>query len=60
VRLRLPARAKVAAILPGLRDLHIYGGGGLVAAGAGMIYPPAGFIAFGALLVALGFLVRRV
>lgn len=41
-------------LVPSFRDLHAYGGGALVAAGAGMAYPPAAPIVFGALLLYLG------
>lgn len=40
--------------LPDLRDLHVYGGGALVAWGAWGISPAAGKVVFGAVLLYLG------
>jgi hypothetical protein len=45
---------RLRSILPDARDLHVYGGGALVAVGAWIILPGAGLVAFGALLVYLG------
>ncbi|MFW6331497.1 MAG: hypothetical protein ACOC3J_07215 [Gemmatimonadota bacterium] len=41
-------------LLPDFRDLHVYGGGALVTVGAWWVYPPAGLIVGGALLIYLG------
>ena len=40
--------------LPDARDLHVYGGGALVAVGAWLAYRPAGWILGGILLLYLG------
>lgn len=40
-------------------DLLLLGGGALIAAGAAMIYRPAGFIAAGVVLIAAGVLWAR-
>jgi hypothetical protein len=40
--------------LPDARDLHVYGGGLLIAIGAWQLHPAAGWIVMGALLVGLG------
>jgi hypothetical protein len=40
--------------LPSLRDVHVYGGIGLAAYGAGAVYSPAAYIVAGVLLLALG------
>lgn len=59
-QLALAVRATAAAVPGLLRDLAGLGGVGLVAYGAWLIYPPAGFIVggclliLGALLLALG------
>lgn len=52
------ALSRLRAALPDLRDIHVYGGGLMVAAGAWMAYPPAGPVALGALLLYLGLRVR--
>jgi hypothetical protein len=39
---------------PDFRDAHVYGGGILVAWGAWGVYPPAGRIALGLVLLYLG------
>lgn len=59
-----PARAQPSAglrvlrtmadLLPDWWDLHVYGGGALVAYGLWLAWPPAGPVAGGALLVYLG------
>lgn len=41
-------------ILPDIRDLHVYGGAGLIAWGVSAWYPPAWRIVFGAALLYLG------
>jgi hypothetical protein len=46
--------ARVAPALPDLRDIHVYGGGLLIAVGAWMWFPPAAPMVLGALLVYLG------
>ena len=51
VRSRL---ARLVPFLPSLRDLHVYGGGILVAVGAGNMWAPLGPAVFGILLVYLG------
>ena len=48
---------RILDLLPDLQDLHVYGGGLLVAIGAGLAYPPAGPFAFGLVLLYLG--IRR-
>jgi hypothetical protein len=40
--------------LPSLRDVHVYGGIGLAAYGAGAVFTPAAYIVAGVLLLALG------
>jgi len=50
----------LAPLLPDARDLHVYGGGLLVALGAWMTYPPAAPAVFGALLLYLGLRSPRV
>jgi hypothetical protein len=40
--------------LPDMRDLHVYGGGAMVAWGAASVFPPAGWVAFGLVLLYLG------
>ena len=45
---------RLRPLLPDARDLHVYGGGLLVALGAGMYSPAAGLMVFGALLLYLG------
>lgn len=52
------ARDRVGALLPDVRDLHVYGGGALVAWGAAEAYPPAGWMVAGTVLMYLG--LRRV
>lgn len=52
--LRARIHARVRPALPGPRDVHVYGGGLLLASGAGLVYAPAGLIVFGALLLYLG------
>lgn len=37
-----------------IRDGHVYGGGALVAVGVWQVFPPAGFIVAGLLLLYLG------
>jgi uncharacterized protein (TIGR03382 family) len=37
-----------------MRDLHVYGGGAMVAWGAASVFPPAGWVAFGLVLLYLG------
>lgn len=49
---RLAARLRPA--LPSVRDLHVYGGGVLVALGAWMAWPPAAPAVLGLLLLYLG------
>ena len=50
----------IAAALPSLmRDAAGLAGIGLIAYGAWLVYPPAGFIAAGALLLALAVLTAR-
>lgn len=49
---RLAARLRPA--LPDARDVHVYGGGVLVALGAWMAWPPAAPTLLGLLLVYLG------
>jgi hypothetical protein len=44
----------VRAVLPDFRDLHVYGGGLLIAIGLWTWWRPGGFIVFGGLLVYLG------
>ena len=44
----------VRGVAPSFRDLHVYGGGALVAVGVALAWPPGGWIAFGVLLVYLG------
>jgi hypothetical protein len=46
--------AALRALLPDARDVHVYGGGLLLALGAGAYSPAAGLIVFGALLLYLG------
>jgi hypothetical protein len=57
VRIRTLA-GRVASVAweasPDFRDLHVYGGGALLAGGAWMAWPPGGLIAMGALLLYLG------
>lgn len=48
------ARDRVGALLPDVRDLHVYGGGALVAWGAAQAYPPAGWMVAGTVLMYLG------
>ena len=57
---KLPRRLtlKLRPFLPDVRDLHVYGGGILVAVGAWIILPGAGLVVFGALLVYLGLRTR--
>lgn len=50
--------AKVGGWPEVLRDLHVYGGGVLVASGLSLASPPAGPIALGVLFIFLG--LRRV
>jgi hypothetical protein len=50
--------AWLRAARPSFRDLHVYGGGALVAGGAWMAYPPAAPAVYGALLLYLGLRVR--
>lgn len=45
------ALALIQGALPDRIDVHLYGGALLVAIGAGMYSQPAGFIAFGAVLL---------
>lgn len=42
-----------------LRDAHAYGGAGLVAFGAWLIYPPAAAVVYGAFLAWLGLFYGR-
>lgn len=51
--IRLAVRA-AADLLPDWWDLHVYGGGGLIAYGLWMTWPPAGPVVVGALLLYLG------
>lgn len=44
---------------PTLADLHVYGGGALLALGAGLWSLPAGLVTAGAVLFGLGFTVLR-
>lgn len=46
--------ARLRSALPTFRDLHVYGGGALIAAGAWMAYPPAAPAVLGVLLLYLG------
>jgi len=41
--------------VPGVRDVLVFGGLALVAAGAGWIFPPAGLIAAGAGLLVVAY-----
>ena len=51
----LKSLRRLAPYLPDLRDLHVYGGGLLVALGISWLTRPgAGLMAFGALLLYLG------
>jgi hypothetical protein len=52
------AWAGVSPALPSFRDLHVYGGGALCAAGVGMVWLPGALVVMGALLLYLG--LRRV
>jgi hypothetical protein len=47
-------KQNLRVLLPGLRDLHIYIGGALVAVGAWMVFPPAAPAVFGAVLIFRG------
>lgn len=61
-RLRTMALTVAKALrpyLPDFRDLHVYGGGLLLAGGAWAIYPPAGPMAFGCLLLVIGLVLQR-
>lgn len=54
LRIARSAARTVKVVLPDLRDVHVYGGGALVAIGAWLWFPPAAPIVFGALLLYLG------
>lgn len=41
-------------IAPDFRDVHVYGGAVMIAVGAGMWFPPAAPMLFGAVLLYLG------
>lgn len=45
---------KLRSLLPDFRDLHVYGGGVLMAVGMGCLWRPAGLIVFGAFLLYMG------
>lgn len=51
-----PSRLRTifAALKPDVRDVVVFGGIGLAGYGAGLAYPPAGFIVAGAALFWLG------
>lgn len=51
--------AVVRPALPSLRDLHVYGGGLLLAVGAGMAWRPGAPLVLGAMLVFLGLYAGR-
>lgn len=42
------------SLLPGWWDLHVYGGIGAVSYGVWSIWPPAGYVVFGAMIGGLG------
>jgi hypothetical protein len=45
---------RLLRLLPDFRDVHVYGGGLLIAIGMWTWWRPGGFIVFGCLLVYLG------
>lgn len=50
-------RSALRPVLPDARDLHVYGGTLLVAAGVWSVWPPGGAMVLGVMLCALGLLV---
>ena len=46
----------LAGLAPDMRDVFVLAGTGLIGAGCWMVYPPAGLIAPGAILVAVAVL----